>query len=161
VHLNPDHFLDTPCGRPITPERNRWAWQQCFNALPSGLIAAAAARAPLYVLVGAQAAGKTTWARTVLEREPRAVVFDAILVKTSERAPVLAAARHHAVAAVAVWFRTPLAACLARNAARPPDELVDERALRNVFAAVEPPTEDEGFIRVVEVARDMVGSQLR
>jgi hypothetical protein len=50
-----------------------------------------------------------------------------------------------------VWFRAPLADCLARNGARPPEELVNERALRNVFAAVEPPTQDEGFARIVEV----------
>ena len=86
------------------------------------------------------------------EHEPRAVIFDAILVKRSERAPILALARQHRVRAVAVWFCTPLAMCLARNAARPPDQVADECGLRNVFAALEPPGMDEGFaeVRVVD-----------
>jgi predicted kinase len=79
------------------------------------------------------------------------VIFDAILVKKSERAPILAAAREFGVTAVAVWFRTPLAACIARNAARPPDQVANEQGLRNVFAAVEPPNQAEGFAYVLEV----------
>jgi predicted kinase len=150
--LNPDHFLDTPCGRLLTPEWNAWAWQRCFDALGAGLIAARG-RANAYLLIGAQAAGKSTWARALLQREPRAVVFDAILVKRAERAPILAAAREHEVAAVAVWFHTSLEECLARNAARPAHEVVNERALRNVFAAVEPPAREEGFVTVTEVGR--------
>jgi hypothetical protein len=41
--------------------------------------------------------------------------------------------------------------CLARNAARPEDEVVAERAIRNVHAAVEPPGLDEGFEQILEV----------
>lgn len=81
------------------------------------------------------------------------MVFDAILVKKSERAPILEEARRKGVQAVAVWFQTPLAECLARNAARPIDEIVDEQGLRNVFAALEPPTEAEGFARTVVVGQ--------
>ncbi|RRS02893.1 hypothetical protein EIP75_18210 [Aquabacterium soli] len=39
-----------------------------------------------------------------------------------------------------------------RNRGRPPDEIVDEQAIRNVFAAMEPPGLDEGFAQVIEVA---------
>jgi len=104
-------------------------------------------------MVGAQGSGKTTWARALKEREPCAVVFDAILVKRSERAPILAEARRLGVEAVAVWLQTSLDDCLARNAARPPDEVVDEQAVRNVFAAVEPPVAEEGFVAVLVEAR--------
>ena len=79
------------------------------------------------------------------------IFFDAILVKQSERAPILAHCRRFAVPAVAVWFRTPLELCLARNAARPPDEVADTQGLRNVFAALEPPTAAEGFAKVLVV----------
>lgn len=123
---------------------------QCFAALHRALKAARPG-ARLYVLVGAQGSGKSTWARRLAEREPDAIVFDAILVKRSERAPILLAANEHGVPAVAVRFHTPLAACLARNAARPPDQVADEQGLRNVFAALEAPTEGEGFVEVMDV----------
>jgi len=152
MHINPDHFLQTPAGRVTTPERNAWAWEQCFAALP-GALAEMQGCGVLYVLVGAQGSGKSTWAREQKIRELRCVIFDAILVKRSERAPILAEARRHSVPAVAVWFRTPLDVCLARNAARPPDEIVGEDGLRNVFAAVEPPSETEDFAEIAVVER--------
>ena len=156
MHINPDHFLDTADGRVWTAERNARAWEQCFAALATALKAAQPG-ARLYVLVGAQGSEKSTWARQFLEREPDAIVFDAILVKRSERAPILLAAKEHGVAAVAVWFRTPLEVCLARNAARPPDQVADEQGLRNVFAAVEGPAEWEGFVALMEVDGSRAG----
>jgi predicted kinase len=152
MHINPDHFLETAAGRVITPERNAWAWEQCFAVLP-GALADAGGDGVLYVLVGAQGSGKSTWARARKAQEPGCVIFDAILVKRCERSPILAEAARHAVPAVAVWFRVPLETCLARNAARPADERADEQGLRNVFAAVEPPAEAEGFARVVVQGR--------
>ena len=108
--------------------------------------------AHLYILVGAQGSGKSTWAKQLLECESSAIVFDAILVKKSERAPILAAASKHGVRAVAVWFRTPLSVCIRRNADRPLDQVASEQGLRNVFAAIEAPTQSEGFTDVIEVA---------
>lgn len=150
MHINPDHFLQTPEGRVITPERNAWAWRQCFAVLPAALAASKIARR-VYLLVGAQGSGKSTWASATCAREPDAVIFDAILVKRSERAPILAEARRQGVPSVAVWFKTPLGECLQRNAARPFDQVANESGLRNVFAALEPPSEDEGFESVIEV----------
>ena len=150
MHINPDHFLQTSEGRVTTPERNARAWEQCFEALPAALAASTVSRR-LYVLVGAQGSGKSTWARAMRQREPDAVFFDAILVKRSERAPILTEARRHGVPAVAVWFQTPLAVCVERNTQRPADEVADEGGLRNVFAALEPPSEEEGFERVIVV----------
>jgi predicted kinase len=150
VHINPDHFLETPDGRLTTPERNAEAWIRCYEALDAAL-AAANLSTRVFVLVGAQGSGKSTWARGKHVDEPDAIFFDAILVRRSERKPILDRARAHGISAVAVWFRTPLDVCLARNRARPADEVAAEQGIRNVFAAIEPPTIAEGFAEVIEV----------
>jgi AAA domain len=154
AHINPDHFLQTPEGRLTTPERNSKAWELCHAALREALSRAAVTSSRLYLLIGAQGAGKTTWARARKALEPDCIVFDAILVKRSERAPILAQASRHGVAAIAVWFQTTLEHCVARNAARPLDELASEHGLRNVFAALEPPAHDEGFADIWQVWHD-------
>ena len=150
MHINPDHFLETPEGRILTPERNARAWEQCYDALRDALDKASPT-SRLYVMVGAQASGKSTWARRTMNEEPGAIIFDAILVKRSERAPILTAAARHNVPAVAVWLQTPLDVCLERNSRRSPNELVLERGLRNVFAALEPPDVNEGFAAIIKV----------
>jgi hypothetical protein len=150
VHINPDHFLETPEGRLTTPERNAEAWKKCYGALDAAL-AVASPSSKLYVLVGAQGLGKTEWVRQRAKDEPEAVFFDAILVKRSERAPIVAAAQRFSVPTTAVWLQTPLEICLKRNAARPLDEVANERGLRNVFAALEPPDRSEGFVEVIRV----------
>ena len=150
MHINPDHFLETPEGRVITPERNAWAWEECYRVLHETL-RNASPPSSLYVMVGAQASGKSTWARRKHSEEPAAIVFDAILVKRSEREPILLAAARHRVPVVAVWLRTTLDECVERNSKRSPNEMVNERGLRNVFAALEPPEVDEGFTAIVEV----------
>ena len=150
THINPDHFLQTETGRVITPELNAEAWKRSYQAFDAALLHATEATT-LYVLVGPQGAGKSTWARNLVENDDRAIVFDAILVKESEREPLLRAASAYPVSRIAVWFRTPLETCLARNAARPTDEVVPERGVRNVHAAMEPPTMAEGFHSIIEV----------
>ena len=151
IHINPDHFLQTDSGRVITPELNTRAWKQSYEALDAALQAATPATS-LYVLVGPQGAGKSTWARNLARNDGGVIIFDAILVKRSEREPVVRAAEAHGVSKrIAVWFRTPLELCLTRNAARPQDEVVPERNIRNVHAAVEPPTTDEGFDSIIDV----------
>ena len=153
VHINPDHFLETENGRVTTPELNFQAWQRCYKALDEAL-RAATPNTRVYVMVGPQGSGKSTWVRANAPGLRDAIVFDAILVKRSERETVLVPAYKHRVRAVAVWMRTPLDLCISRNAARPEDEVVPEQAIRNVFAAVEPPSLDEGFERVIEVSAD-------
>ena len=150
THINPDHFLQTENGRVITPELNTQAWKRSYAAFDAALLDATEATT-VYVLIGPQGAGKSTWARNLVETDNNALVFDAILVKKSEREPLLRAAMGYRVSRIAVWFRTPLETCLARNAARPTDEVVPERAVRNVHAAVEPPTVAEGFHSIIEV----------
>jgi hypothetical protein len=150
IHINPDHFLQTEHGRVITPERDKLAWSQCYEVFARELSIAGAA-AKIYVLVGPQGAGKSTWARAFAALNPDAIIFDAILVKRSERSPILQAVRKHSATAVAVWFRTSLEDCIARNAARPADEVVPERNIRNVHTAIETPKCEEGFDEVLEV----------
>ena len=150
MHLNPDHFLETSEGRVVTEERNAAAWRMSYEALDRAL-SNAGPSAKVYVLVGAQGAGKSAWVRSQVPLRPGAVFFDAILVKRSERAPIIAAARSRAVGVIGVWLKTPVEVCLARNAARPSDQLVAEQAVRNVHRAIEPPSVDEGFEAVIEV----------
>jgi hypothetical protein len=150
MHINPDHFLDTPEGRVITAERNAEAWRLAFAALEDAL-RARSPRSVVYVMVGCQGSGKSTWARARRRDEPEAIIFDAILVKRSERRPILEAAARYDVPVVAVVVDTPLDVCLVRNRQRPPDQIVPERNIGNVFAAVEPPDRDEGFIEMIVV----------
>jgi len=149
MHINPDHFLQTSSGRVWTPERNKQAWQSAYRLLDHALNDKALAK--VYLLIGPQGSGKSTWVRCQGSVE-HVVFFDAILVKRSERTEVLSRIKPHGVAAVAVWLQTPLLVCLERNAKRPVDELVNEQALRNVYAAMEPPSLSEGFQSILEVA---------
>ena len=150
MHLNPDHFLETTEGRVITKERNAAAWRMSYEALDQAL-SNAGPLTKVYVLVGAQGAGKSAWVRSQVSLQPSAVFFDAILVKRSERAPIIAAAKSRSVGVICVWLKTPLEVCLVRNAARPSDQVVPEQAVRNVHHAIEPPSVDEGFETVIEV----------
>lgn len=122
----------------------------CFEALDKAL-QGATADAKVFVMVGPQGAGKSSWIRGNLREQHDAIVFDAILVKRSERKPIIDAAKAQGVQVIAVWLKTPLEICIARNAIRPNDEIVDERAIRNVHAAIEPPGLDEGFAKIIEV----------
>lgn len=150
MHINPDHFLQTEHGRVITPERNQQAWHRSYEALENAL-SSCTSSTKVYVLIGAQGSGKSTWAKAQASVLPEAIFFDAILVQRSERAPILSRTKAYDVPAVAVWFRTPLEVCIARNAERAPDEVVPERGIRNVYAAMEPPIGNEGFEQVLEV----------
>jgi ABC-type ATPase involved in cell division len=160
MHINPDHFLQTDQGRVFTPERNRHAWASSYSALERTLVEIARP-ATVYLLIGPQGAGKSTWVKNRPLAEGT-VYFDAILVKRSECAEILSRMKPFGVRAIAVWLQTPLLACLERNAARPVDEVVDEQALRNVYAALEAPSLSEGFDALIEVLHDCTpGTALR
>lgn len=151
MHINPDNYLQTPAGRVTTPERNKLAWDQCYEALEAA-VREASPSTKVYLLVGPQGSGKSTWARARSAELSSDIYFDAIVVKRSERAQVMQIVLPIGLRAVAVWFQSALETCLARNALRPADEIVAERALRNVYAALEPPSIDEGFADVLIVA---------
>ena len=157
MHINPDHFLQTETGRVVTPERNTAAWKKSYDSLDEALRDADSST-KLYVLVGPQGSGKSTWAKAITSAPEKSIVFDAILVKRAERQPILAAAKARSVQAIAVWFKTPLEVCISRNASRPADEVVPEQAIRNVSSAIEPPSPAEGFVQVIEVAHRAPGA---
>jgi predicted kinase len=106
----------------------------------------------VFVLIGPQGAGKSSWARSCAAENPSTIIFDAILVKREERAPILHAVNEQSGTAVAVWFQTPLDICIARNAARPVDERVPEQAILNVYAALQAPSADEGFDDIIVIS---------
>jgi len=60
MHINPDHFLQTENGRIINAELNRLAWKSAHLALSEALLVTPKP-SRLYLLIGAQGAGKSTW----------------------------------------------------------------------------------------------------
>lgn len=150
MHINPDHFLQTENGRITNAELNRLVWQRPHLALSEALLTTPKP-SRLYLLIGAQGAGKSTWAKSMLLVEPSAVIFDAILVQRCERASLIQVAKKHEVDVVATWFTTSLEDCLARNQLRPDDEIVPENAIRNVFKTLQPPRLSEGFTEILVV----------
>nr|WP_174505788.1 AAA family ATPase [Acinetobacter sp. Marseille-Q1620] len=149
MHINPDYFLETPNGRIYTPERNNHAWQQCYLALKKAIQSGQFNK--VYLLIGCQASGKTSWAKQQLKVDSKAIIFDAILVKSSERKKVIDIIKQSGMEYIAVYFQTELSTCLKRNLLRPADEIVDQSALRNVFNALERPTLNEGFTQIIIV----------
>lgn len=150
MHINPDHFLETDNGRIIDAELNALAWVKAHQALAQALLLKPKP-ARLYLLIGAQGSGKSTWAESRRLSEPCAVIFDAILVQRCEREGVIQAARMQGVDVVGVWFTVSLEECLVRNRLRPVDEVVPENAVKNVFNALQPPQFSEGFAEIITV----------
>ena len=148
MHINPDHYLETEQGRVFTQQRNKEAWAQCFQDLEHQFQSNAKLK-KIYILIGAQGSGKTTWAISKNKDEPYNIVFDAILVKKQERRRIIERAQHFHIDCIAVYFDTSLEQCLSRNAKRSPDTHVNETALSNVYRAIERPTLDEGFTEII------------
>lgn len=151
-HFNPDHYLETPSGCVYTAERNAAAWKRALADLDQAL-AAADAGSTLYLVVGLQGAGKSSWiARQAAALGQRAYFFDAALPRALHRQPLLQLAARHGVAAVAVWLDTPLAVALERNQARADDQRVPEAALLSVHQQFEAPSLAEGFSALRRIA---------
>jgi predicted kinase len=150
-YINPDHYLQTESGRVFTPERNEVAWERAYADLELGLRHAALGT-KLYIVVGVQGAGKTTWIKSNTNScGADALFLDAALPARKHRARALALAAAFGVPAVAVWVNTPLQLALARNRERAEDERVPDGAAKNVFSMLEPPSLEEGFSQVIEV----------
>lgn len=149
--FNPDDYLWTPEGRVYTEERNAAAWEQMYADLDA-MLRSARPDARLFVVMGVQGGGKTTWIRRNHEAlGPSAVFMDAAVPARRHRERVLALAKRAGVRAVAVWVDTPLDQALAQNARRPDDEVVPEFAVRSVFDLLEAPSLEEGFDEVIVV----------
>ncbi|GAA5006149.1 hypothetical protein GCM10023206_11420 [Acinetobacter puyangensis] len=154
VHINPDHYLQTAQGRVFSEAGNRLAWQKCYADLQHYLSSASAIRC-IYLLVGAQGSGKTSWVKHKMQVETDCIFFDAILVKKSERMPILQYAQQFDLPCVAVCLMTSLQQCLERNRQRPTDEIVNTMALRNVYQAYEQPTLEEGFADILFITPEL------
>jgi predicted kinase len=156
--FNPDDYLWTAAGRVYTPERSAAAWEQLYADLEASL-SKGSAGTRLYVVMGVQGGGKTTWIRANYDAlGPLAVFLDAAVPAQRHRARALAVAQRCGAKALAVWIDTPLERALAQNAARPPDEIVPEAAVRSVFGLLEAPTTSEGFDEVIVVTTRGVAS---
>ncbi|SFO27587.1 Predicted kinase [Variovorax sp. PDC80] len=159
-HINPDHYLQTSTGRVFTKERQLAAWDRVYEDLEAALRRRSSTPMQLYLVMGVQGSGKTTWIRRNIAALPGAVFLDAALPAARHRARALDIARRCGVEATTVWINTPLEIALARNASRPADERVPEEAMRSVFSLLEAPTVSEGFVRVVEILDNGVSKGL-
>jgi predicted kinase len=149
IYVNPDDFLGHP--RIFTVERNKEAWRACKD-LVERTLAGATERYNYYVVCGVQGAGKTRWVKENPARfvEP-AIVFDAALARARDRAGGLEQARRFSCRLICIWISCPLDVALARNRARPPDQVVADDVIRLVFNTFEPPTLEEGLDEVSKV----------
>src|SRR5215470_13724340 len=143
IYVNPDDFLGNP--RFFTLERNREAWRACKD-LVERTLTEARDRYNYYLVCGVQGSGKTHWVtenRSIF-LEP-AIVFDAALSRAHDRAGAVAQGHRFSCRLICIWISCPIDVVLARNRARPADQVVDDEVVRLVFNTFEPPTLDEGF----------------
>jgi len=140
-----------------TEERNTAAWERLYAELEL-LLRNATPETRLFIVMGVQGGGKTTWIReNQAMLGPAAVCLDAAVPARRHRVRALALARRFGVRAVGVWVNTPLERALAQNARRPPEQVVPEVAIRSVFELLEAPSVEEGFEQLITVdggARD-------
>jgi predicted kinase len=149
-YFNPDDYLETETGRVFTPERSAAAFECAYTELERAARSAPPG-ARLFVVVGVQGAGKSTWIReNAAQLGEAALFFDAALPRAVHRSRVIAIAKSAGLPAIAVWVQAPLEVALARNQLRRADQRVPEFAIRSVHSIMERPTQREGFEEVRE-----------
>ena len=72
--FNPDDYLNTPEGRVFTNERNAVAWENLYSEMEA-VFRTATSDTCLFVVMGVQGAGKTTWIRNNHEALGDSAVF--------------------------------------------------------------------------------------
>lgn len=153
IHINPDNYLQTDAGRVFTTERNKLAWEETYADLSKAL-ASEQGFVSLYIVFGVQGAGKSRWIRENAPTLPNVIFFDAALPAKAHRAKALSIAKELGIPVVAVWIKSSLETALLRNASRASDERVPESAIRSVFSILEPPSLEDGYIKIIEVSND-------
>jgi hypothetical protein len=79
--FNPDDYLRTSEGRVFTAERNAAAWEQIYSELEA-ILAAPIPEICLYIVMGVQGSGKTTW----IEANRAALGSAAVILDAASRA---------------------------------------------------------------------------
>ncbi|HEY4074968.1 MAG TPA: hypothetical protein VGM52_17875 [Herbaspirillum sp.] len=152
IHLNPDHYLQTSTGRVFTPERNAAAWEQLYADLDAALQCRTMGE-NLFVVMGVQGSGKSTWVRKNRARlGGNAIFVDAVLPGARHRLRILAVAKAASTPVTAIWINTRLETALSRNGMRPSDEQIPEDIIKHVFSNFEPPALDEGFSEIYTIS---------
>ena len=127
-------------------------WKACKEVVENALRKNQEGRYNFYLVCGVQGAGKTHWVTTNRTRfsEP-AIVFDAAHARACDRAGAVAQARRFSCHLTCIWISCPPDVALARNHARPADQVVPDEVVRLVFNNFEPPNKEEGFDDVLEI----------
>lgn len=150
-YFNPDDYLEAAGVRVFTPASNATAFDRAYTDLERALQSASPA-SRLFVVVGVQGGGKTSWIRSNADQLGYlAYFFDAALPRAVHRARAISISTEAGVPAVAVWVRASLEIALERNKLRRIDHRVPDVAIRSVHSIMEPPSAAEGFIEVMEV----------
>jgi len=91
------------------------------------------------------------WLRVDTQR----CTWDATFVTPISRSAILGIAKGYGCRVEAIYFKTPLRTCLARNAKRSLDRQVPEATIREMHRQLVPPTKAEGFdsVKVVRWLR--------
>ena len=77
-------------------------------------------------------------------------ILDATNLRRRDRKHWLRLIAKHGAAAEAVYFDIPLELALKRNQAR--QRVVPEEVVRQMHAALQPPTESEGFVKITTIS---------
>ena len=147
--INPDFYLESDGRRIWTPERNKLAWDQCYQALEEECRQLALTGGMVLLVCGVQGSGKSAWIEKNAASYGPCVCFDAALPKVIHRRPIVDIAQRFGTLIKAVHIDVPLQLALSRNMLRRVDERVPEEAIRDVFRQFEAPTCEEGFAEVI------------
>ena len=156
MHINPDHYLETPEGRVWSPERNKLAWETAYRDFEAYISSEENRDVVAYIVCGIQGSGKSTWVKQHRCDHP-SVYFDAAMPAKEHRAISIEIAKAHARQVIAVWLDVPLDVALARNNARPAREIVPPSSIISVYHQLQPPEIEEGFDKIIII--DQVGGQ--
>lgn len=150
-HISPDHFLDLENAAAVSREQGVAAWDRAYEQLAARL-AGDGRRCTVYVVLGLQGGGKSTWIRDNAPLYPAsATFFEGPLPSTRHRLRALCICAAAGCPAVAVWINTPFAIALQRNANRKGLARIKEETLAHVRDSLEAPSMEEGFAQVIDL----------
>ena len=150
-HISPDHFLDLENVTAVSREQGVAAWDRAYEQLAARL-SGDGRGGTVYVLLGLQGGGKSTWIRDNAPLYPAsATFFEGPLPSIKCRLRALSICKAAGCSAVAVWINTPFAIALQRNARRKGLARTKDEALTHVRDRLEAPSMEEGFAQVIDL----------